>query len=99
MSEVKGYRKHATAGKHERATVFVTRAGRAVARHLFDCWPQVARTIRSAKRLALFMDFDGTLVALRRRPSDVKPLDLSLRRVLRWLAGHKRLDLVCHQRP
>jgi trehalose 6-phosphate phosphatase len=43
--------------------------------------------------LALFIDFDGTLVALRRRPSDVKPLDLPLRRVLRGLARHKRLTL------
>jgi trehalose 6-phosphate phosphatase len=39
------------------------------------------------------MDFDGTLVALRRRPSDVKPLDLPLRRVLRRLAGHKGLNV------
>jgi trehalose 6-phosphate phosphatase len=66
---------------------------RAAAHHLFDCWPRLVRSIRSAKRLALFMDFDGTLVALRRRPSDVKPLDLPLRRVLRGLAGHKRLTL------
>jgi trehalose-phosphatase len=66
---------------------------RRVARHLFDCWPQVARTIGSARRLALFMDFDGTLVALRRRPGDVKPLDLPLRRVLSRLAGHKCLNV------
>jgi trehalose 6-phosphate phosphatase len=43
--------------------------------------------------LALFLDFDGTLAALRRLPSDVKPLDLSLRWVLRSLARHKRLTL------
>jgi trehalose 6-phosphate phosphatase len=66
-------------------------AGRTVARHLFDCWPQVVRSIHAAQHLALFIDFDGTLVALRRRPSDVKPLDLPLRRVLHCLAGHKRL--------
>jgi trehalose 6-phosphate phosphatase len=60
---------------------------------LFDCWPQVARAIRSAQSLALFMDFDGTLVALRNRPRDVEPLDLSWRRVLRRLAGHQDLSL------
>lgn len=64
-----------------------------VARHLFDCWPEVVRSIHSAQRLALFIDFDGTLVALRRRPSDVKPLGQPLRRVLRSLARHKRLTL------
>jgi len=66
---------------------------RGAARHLLDCWPQVAHAIRSAPRWALFIDFDGTLVALRRRPSDVKPLDIPLRRVLRRLAGHKGLSL------
>jgi trehalose-phosphatase len=65
----------------------------AVARHLFDYWPQVARAIRSAKRLALFMDFDGTMVALRRRPSDVKPLGFPWQRVLRRLAEHNGLDV------
>jgi trehalose 6-phosphate phosphatase len=68
-------------------------AGRPVARHLLDCWSQVARSVRSAKRLALFLDFDGTLVALRRRPGDVKPLDLPLRKVLRSLVRSKRLTL------
>jgi len=64
-----------------------------MARHLFDCWPQVARSIRSAERLALFLDFDGTLAALRKLPSDVEPLDQPLRSVLRGLARHKRLSL------
>jgi len=68
-------------------------AGRHVARHLFDCWPQVVHSIRSARRLALFLDFDGTLAALRTRPSDVRPLDLPLREVLRSLVRPKRLTL------
>jgi trehalose 6-phosphate phosphatase len=41
----------------------------------------------------MFLDFDGTLVALRRRPGDVKPLDVSLRNVLRWLSRRERLSL------
>ena len=93
MAEVRHYKKHtrreSTSGHRSWSPV----RGRCVVRHLFDCWRQVARTIRSAQRVALFMDFDGTLVALRRRPSDVKPLDLPLRRLLRRLAGHQVLNL------
>jgi len=63
------------------------------ATHLFDRWPQVARSIVSAQHLALFLDFDGTLVALRKLPSDVTPLDLPLRKVLRNLARHRRLSV------
>jgi trehalose 6-phosphate phosphatase len=44
-----------------------------------------------AQSFVLFVDFDGTLTPLRERPSDVPPLDASLRRVLRRLAGRKRL--------
>ena len=61
--------------------------------HLFDCWSQVVRSIRAAERLALFLDFDGTLAALRRLPSDVKPLDPPLRRVLRDLARRQQLTM------
>ena len=60
-------------------------------RHLFACWPQMSSVIHSAERLMLFMDFDGTLVSLRARPGDVKPLNPSLRRVLSRLAQYPRL--------
>ncbi len=66
---------------------------RRVRRHLFDSWPLVVHAIYSVKHLALFLDFDGTLVPLRRRPSDVKPLDIPLRRVLHGLAKHKRITV------
>jgi hypothetical protein len=42
--------------------------------YLFDHWPLVARRIRSARHLVLFLDFDGTLTPIRRRPEDVPPL-------------------------
>ena len=61
-------------------------------RPLFDCWPQVVDSIRSAKHLALFSDFDGTLVAFRRRPGNVKPVGPLLRRVLRQLTEHPHLS-------
>lgn len=61
--------------------------------HLFDNWPRVVHLIHSTKHLALFLDFDGTLVTLRRRPRDVKPLDLRLRKVLGCLAARKRITV------
>jgi trehalose 6-phosphate phosphatase len=61
------------------------------ARFLFDCWPQVVRLLHLAQSFILFVDFDGTLTPLLARPSDVPPLDASLRGVLRRLAGRKRL--------
>ncbi len=61
------------------------------ARHLFDCWPQVVRSLHSAQSFVLFVDFDGTLTPLRERPSDVPPLDPSWRGLLRRLARNKRL--------
>ena len=66
---------------------------RSGARHLFDCWQEVARIVDSAKHLGLFLDFDGTLVPLRRRPSDVKPLGPTLQKVLRRLAADKRINV------
>jgi len=93
---VKGSEGHETDARPKRrggGTPSSSVAGGVVASHLFDCWPQVVRSIRSAQRVALFLDFDGTLAALRRLPSDVKPLDPSLRTVLRRLAEHKRLAL------
>ena len=93
MKDSKGCKKHARWESRRDRICSSRAAGHPVARHLFDCWPQVLRSIHSAKRLALFIDFDGTLVALRRRTSDVKPLDLPSRRVLRSLVRHKRLTL------
>ena len=61
--------------------------------HLFDSWRRVAGRIRSAEHLVLFLDFDGTLAPLRRRPEDVPPLDFSTRRLLGRLARHPRVDV------
>jgi trehalose 6-phosphate phosphatase len=60
--------------------------------HLFDRWPLVARRLRSAPHLALFLDFDGTLTPLQRRPGDVR-LDAPTRTVLCWLARQPAVTL------
>lgn len=59
------------------------------ARHLFDAWPEVARRIAHANRIALFADFDGTLTPIRRRAASVQ-LSARVRDLLSALArrGH-----------
>ena len=60
------------------------------ARHLFECWSRVAKRLKAAGRVALFLDFDGTLVPFRPRPKDVR-LDPPTRRILSRLAGNPRV--------
>ena len=60
---------------------------------LFDHWATVRRRLRAARHLAVFLDFDGSLVPLRARPDQVW-LDASGRRLLRRLARHPRVTLV-----
>ncbi len=66
--------------------------GRRESRHVFDHWKQVQRCLASAKHLAIFLDFDGTLTPLRPRPSDVR-LNKSTRALLRRLARHPLITL------
>jgi trehalose 6-phosphate phosphatase len=62
------------------------------ARHLFQCWNRIAVRLKSARRVALFLDFDGTLVPFRSRPKDVR-LDPGTRRILSRLAGSRRVRI------
>lgn len=50
------------------------------------------RSIRRARHIVLFLDFDGTLVRLRRKPKEVF-LGAPARRVLRQLAGRRDITL------
>lgn len=61
--------------------------------HLLGAWPQAAGILRSASRLLIFVDFDGTLTPLRERPGVVPPLDSSTRGILRRLAQHRRVSV------
>ena len=39
--------------------------------HLFAAWPRIAARLRRAKHVAVFLDFDGTLVGFKPRPEQV----------------------------
>jgi trehalose 6-phosphate phosphatase len=58
-------------------------------RNLFNHWNRISRRLRSAPRIALFFDFDGTLARLRPRPDQVS-LDGSVRQALAQLARSSR---------
>ena len=77
-------------------TTSATRTSSSTARHdkahIFDSWTTLAARLRNAPHLALFLDFDGTLTPLRRRPEDVT-LDPETRAVLLRLANHSRLTV------
>jgi trehalose 6-phosphate phosphatase len=59
-------------------------------RHLLTDWPGVARTIAPEARLAVFLDFDGTLTRIRRRPASVR-LSARVRAVLALLISRGHL--------
>jgi trehalose 6-phosphate phosphatase len=63
------------------------------ARHLFACWSSVSERLREARRVALFLDFDGTLTPLRPRPEDVR-LSTHMRRVISMLKRNPRFRVV-----
>jgi len=56
--------------------------------HLFRRWQQIADRIRARERVVVFLDFDGTLVAIAPRPSHVR-VKPAIRRALEQLASDK----------
>jgi trehalose 6-phosphate phosphatase len=61
-------------------------------RSLFPSWPEIRLRVRSANRLAIFLDFDGTLVGLRRRPGDVRVPE-RVQRILQRLTQHPNVSI------
>ncbi|MGA7852605.1 MAG: trehalose-phosphatase [Candidatus Acidiferrales bacterium] len=60
---------------------------------VFDSWDEISSRVRNAKNVALFLDFDGTLVEFRPRPHLVK-LSARTRRALRKLAAHRAVRVM-----
>jgi trehalose-phosphatase len=61
-------------------------------RSLFACWNDIAARLASSPMVALFLDFDGTLVSIEPRPELVR-VHPDLRRTLGELARNPRLRL------
>jgi trehalose 6-phosphate phosphatase len=59
-------------------------------RPAFRAWPEIRARLRAAGHGAVLLDFDGTLVKLRRRPSDVR-MPAQAKRVLQCLVNHSGL--------
>lgn len=66
-------------------------------RHLFDDWARVAKCLRAARRIVLFLDFDGTLRPLQAHPGRVW-LDETTRGVLRRLAHRLTIVVISGRR-
>jgi trehalose 6-phosphate phosphatase len=61
--------------------------------HLFDRWTEIAGRVGRARSVRLFLDFDGTLVAIRRSPEGVA-LSRAMRQVLERISSHRRVTAV-----
>jgi len=61
-------------------------------RKLAGAWPEVIARVRDAEHRLLLLDFDGTLVRLRRHPDDVR-FSARGRKILQRLAGHANLTI------
>lgn len=66
---------------------------------VFNSWREISRRVRAAKNIALFLDFDGTLVDFCSRPEQVK-LSARTQASLRKLADHRsvRVTIVSGRR-
>ena len=61
--------------------------------HLLKDWDGIAKKIRQYGRITVFLDFDGTLVAIAPRPDQVRLMPAT-RKILQRLAKHPHATLV-----
>ena len=61
--------------------------------HIFDKWSEIAGRVERARAVRLFLDFDGTLVAIRRTPEAVT-FSPRTRQVLDRISSHRRVTAV-----
>jgi trehalose-phosphatase len=61
--------------------------------HLFKTWEEIDRRIRGAKRIFIFLDFDGTLVRIAPLPEAVTLLPAT-KAALRKLGKHPNVELI-----
>jgi trehalose-phosphatase len=61
--------------------------------HLFAAWGEVIARVRAARRVVLFLDFDGTLAPISARPEGAE-LVPATRRILRQLSHRKKFHIV-----
>jgi trehalose-phosphatase len=61
-------------------------------RHLFTCWNEIAERLASSRKIALFLDFDGTLAAIQPRP-DLVRVHPDVRRTLATLSHSPRFGV------
>lgn len=62
------------------------------ARYAFRSWSQILTRLRAADHLALFLDFDGTLVGFQNDPEDVR-VPAEVKQILVRLAQHPQLSV------
>jgi trehalose 6-phosphate phosphatase len=61
--------------------------------HLFAQWDRVAQRLREKKRVAILLDFDGTLVRIAPMPEAVR-LEQGTKDILEKLSGNRNVTLV-----
>jgi trehalose-phosphatase len=85
-------RRHAKARPLIIETMGIHQASRARPRHALRAWTEIERRLRGPGAKAVFLDFDGTLARLRRRPWEVR-CPARVKRVLTRLARQPNLRI------
>jgi trehalose-phosphatase len=84
--------RHAKARPLIMETAGIYRASRSGPRHALRAWPEIERRLAGPGTKAVFLDFDGTLARLRRRPWEVR-CPARVKRLLARLARHPNVRL------